>query len=323
MRPLRSLILYAGAVFVGGALLAPWLHHLAQWAAEDRPALRKLAETPFHRFATRSMLLIALLGLWPFLQSLGVRSWASAGFVARRDQGAHLRVGLALGVASLGVMIFLALAFNARRWDAIGAGQWVGKLPGLIFTALLVAFLEELLFRGALFRGLRETHGWKTALAVSSAVYALVHFFQKAASPAHVTWHSGLDLLPRMFAGLGEWETAVPAFIALTLAGATLALAFHRTGNLWFSIGLHAGWVFCIGSNKLITDGAPDAAARLWGTGRFYDGWFAPVVMMLVAGAVWKLTPAPRATASIEDRGPVPGSVARTAPLQPADPHGT
>src|SRR5881409_1562195 len=86
MRPIRSLLLFLLVVFVGGALLAPWLYRLAQWTK-----LESLVQRPFHRFVTRGIEALALIGLWPFVRSLGVRSWSSAGIVKPAGQWSRLR----------------------------------------------------------------------------------------------------------------------------------------------------------------------------------------------------------------------------------------
>ena len=46
MRVLRALLIYLAAVFIGGALLAPWLYWLAQTLASSFP---HIANSPFHR----------------------------------------------------------------------------------------------------------------------------------------------------------------------------------------------------------------------------------------------------------------------------------
>ena len=64
----RALALYLGTVFVAGGLVAPWLHGGARsLAARVRP-LAPLAAFPFHRYLNRSILLVALVGLWPFVR---------------------------------------------------------------------------------------------------------------------------------------------------------------------------------------------------------------------------------------------------------------
>ena len=70
MRPLRALVIYIGVVFIGGALLAPWLYRLAQSVGHSFP---QIASAPFHYFVNRSLLILALAGLWTLLCALGAK----------------------------------------------------------------------------------------------------------------------------------------------------------------------------------------------------------------------------------------------------------
>ena len=73
----------------------------------------------------------------------------------------------------------------------------------------------------------------------------------------------------------------MPGFFNLTLVGALLALAYQRTGNLYFSIGLHAGWIFWLKTYGTFTAAPARAPAWFWGTDKMIDGW--PALMVLVA----------------------------------------
>ena len=46
MRPLSALVIYIAVVFIGGALLAPWLWWLAQTGAHRFPQDRRRAVPP-------------------------------------------------------------------------------------------------------------------------------------------------------------------------------------------------------------------------------------------------------------------------------------
>src|SRR5580700_6023622 len=83
-RIVYSLLIYFAIVFPGGALLAPWLYWLAQWAAGHWPALSSLAASPFNRFLDRSLLGLALVFLLPLLRCSGMQSWTEIGFVRQR-----------------------------------------------------------------------------------------------------------------------------------------------------------------------------------------------------------------------------------------------
>ena len=289
MRPLLSLLLYLAVIFVGAALLSPWLYWLAHWAAGQTPLFARLSTQPFHRYVNRSLLGLAVLGLWPFLRSIGADSWSAVGLVNPGGNWRRVAAGFALGFASLACVVLLAVADGARTMKTdLTAPALFSKTFSASLSALVVALLEELLFRGALFGSLRRAHRWGTALVVSSAVYALVHFFQKPTPPTtEITWSSGLELLPLMLHGFVEIETLVPGFFSLLLAGMILGLAYQRTGTLYLSIGLHAGWIFWLKFYGAVTVPAPDARQWFWGSGKLIDGWLASGILVLVLLAVW------------------------------------
>src|SRR5271170_6025036 len=99
-RPIQSLLIYFAVVFPGGALLAPWLYWLAQWASGHWHAFSGLAASPFHRFLDRSLLGLALLCLWPLLRGGGARSWQDLGFARQPTFAWQILRGFALGWAS-------------------------------------------------------------------------------------------------------------------------------------------------------------------------------------------------------------------------------
>jgi len=282
-RPLRFLLLYVVVIFIGAALLAPWVYWLAQAAGTHSAALAKIGAQPFHRYVNRCLLVLAILGCWPFLRSIGANSWPAVGLVKTSEKWRRLAAGFALGFGSLALVALLATAAGGRNLNSdYPATAFLSKFVSAGLSAVVVGFLEELLFRGALFGALRKTHGWIVALFVSSAVYALVHFFQKPASPAEITWTSGLELLPRMLRGFAEVEMLVPGFFTLLLAGIILALAYHRTGSLYLSIGLHAGWIFWLKFYGVVTIAAPDARPWFWGSAKLIDGWLALGILVPV-----------------------------------------
>lgn len=303
MRPLRALVIYVVVVFIGGALIAPWLYWLCQHFASTFP---HLAASPFHRYVNRSLLGLALLGLWPLLRSLGATSLREVGLVWPAGQWKKLGAGFLLGFVSLAVAAFAALAFGARQLDPhLATGALVGKLFSAALTAVVVAVLEEILFRGAIFGALRKMFHWVFALVVSSMIYAIVHFMQSADVAGSVTWLSGLQLLPRMLAGFGDVQALVPGFFNLTLVGAMLALAYQRTGNLYFSIGLHGGWIFWLKSCGAITRQVA-AASAWWGTSKLIDGWMA-LVVLAAALLVFTRLPAGRNASAAPVRMPIGG----------------
>ena len=289
MRPLRALVIYIVLVFLGGALLAPWLWHLAQLGAHFFP---RMASAPFHRFVDRSLLILALAGLWPLLQALGATSARDIGLSLPYGQSGKLAGGLLVGLISLALVAITAICCHARTLiPDITPHKIVGTLFSATGTAAIVAVLEEILFRGGIFGGLRRVLHWPFALAISSAVYALVHFLQRTELTGPVYWSSGLALLPRMLGGFADFHALVPGFFTLTLAGILLGLAYQRSGNLYYPVGLHAGWIFCLKCYGALTVAAPGAAIWWWGSGKLFDGWLAFLVLLLALAVFKHISP--------------------------------
>jgi hypothetical protein len=279
MRPIRLLLIYFAVVFLGGALLAPWLYWLAQWAAAHWPTLAGLAAKPFHRFLDRSLLGLALLCLWPLLRGGGARRWRDLSFVRQVRPARQILRGFALGWASLAAVALLAVVCGARAFILThSAAEVLRLLLNATVTAVVVAILEELIFRGALFGLLRQSMSWPAALVVSSAIYSVVHFIKSGATPLPVEWHSGLALLWEM---LRHPPPMLPAFFTLFVAGSILALSYQRTGTLYFSIGLHAGWIFWLKAYGFLC--SPSSAYfSFWGTDKLIDGWLSCIVLAIL-----------------------------------------
>ncbi len=286
-RPLRALLLYLAAVFIGGALLAPWLYAAVRGLAPSVPALEKLAEMKFARYVNRGLLVVALAGLPFYVRAAGIRRWADVGIDPEDAAWRRFGAGFALGIVSLAAVCAIALLAGGRQL-APGAtgGQLAAAAAGALLTALVVGVMEELLFRGAMFGGLRRAMPWGAALLLSSAVYAIVHFMGRPPDPPEVAWLSGLRVMPGMLAGMTELRALLPGFLSLTLAGVILGLAYQRTGDLAASIGIHAGWIFWLRFYALLTDAVPGADPWFWGTSKLVDGWLALAALVVVLAAV-------------------------------------
>jgi len=305
MRPYRILALYIGGVLLGGALLAPWVYWAARGLAHLVPAAQPLAEHPFHRYEHRALLLCAVVGLRPFLKALGVRSWADLGLSGRPGKAGRVVGGLSLSVGALALAALVVLLAGARAVNAdIGIRALAGRLAGTAVTASVVSVLEEVLFRGGLFGGLRTADRWKRALVVSSALYAILHFFGSPPSPETVTWASGLALLPGMLSGFVDLGRLVPDFFNIFVVGALLAVAYHRTGDLYYSIGMHAGLVFAASAYGALTVPVSGVHLAYWGSGILIDGWMAFLVLSLTMLALLLHLPRPvPEEARAEERG--------------------
>ena len=280
MRLLAALAIYIIFVFVGGALIAPGLHGLAQWGAEQFPSVEKLAYQPFHRYVNRCFMVIAIVGLWP-LSKIAKLTWADAGWGTGPDRWKLLRKGLFVGFVSLAIPAVLCVLVGERSLYAPPTfSKLLTHFGNAIGAAVLVALLEEAVFRGVVFGSLKKHTTLPVAVGITSGIYALVHFFERTRHEGEVVWSSGLALLPKMMGGFGEWDMIIPGFFSLTVAGIILAMAVRTTGNLYFSIGLHAGWIFWLKTYKFFTRPVGENHAWFWGSGKLIDGWIAFLVLV-------------------------------------------
>ncbi len=137
--------------------------------------------------------------------------------------------------------------------QAIDWGKAVkGALPG----ALIVAVIEELLFRGVLLGIFLRAMKPAPAIASLSFLFAFVHFLSPpplARVPDPEAANAGFILLGQIFSRFADPLSMVSRFSILAMVGVVLAYARYRTASLWLPVGLHAGWVFGIGIFKAAT----------------------------------------------------------------------
>lgn len=188
--------LVIATAWVGGLLIALTTLHI-------KPALL---------FETIGAVVIAVA----YLLYVHVVERRSASELALRGAPAEFGTGFLFGAALFTVTIGIIWALG--DYKIVGLNNWSAILTPLAF-ALAAGVLEEILFRGVIFRITEEWLGSWGALAVSSVLFGAAHL----ANP-HATLMSALA-------------------IALE-AGVLLGAAFMITRRLWLPIGLHAAWNF-------------------------------------------------------------------------------
>jgi hypothetical protein len=127
---------------------------------------------------------------------------------------------LAGGIALFGIAVAIAAILGI--YHVVGRGNASSLLLDLIAVGVAPALIEEILFRGILFRWIEELGGSWAALIVTSALFGLAHLYNPGA-----TWFS--------------------SFAVAVEAGLLLGGAYMVTRTLWMAIGLHAAWNFTQG----------------------------------------------------------------------------
>lgn len=208
-------------------------------------------------------LLAALAGYGGYLFYL--RRIEGRGVPELRGPGGARELGAGAAFGALMFLAVLGMLAAAGVYGFTGTGD-----PAVLLKSatemVFVALVEEILFRGVLFRLPERALGTRLALVVSAAIFALAH-------------------LPN--AGVTALAVANTA-----LAGLLFAAAYLVTRRLWLPIGMHFAWNFVSdGLLSLPTSGHPARgllqgrlAGPEWLTGGAY-GLEASVVTFVVMGA--------------------------------------
>ena len=158
---------------------------------------------------------IAFLMVAGFRKFVDKKSLNSLGFETNK-KFPHGAVGFLAGIVLLCIAsIFLFFTKNLQ-WTAI---HFNAKDLFLGFGLMvIVAFYEEMVFRGYLLNNLLDSVNKWTALYITAFLFALAH-----------TNNPGITVL---------------AFVNIFLAGLLLGVNYIFTKNLWFAIALHFSWNF-------------------------------------------------------------------------------
>ncbi len=166
----------------------------------------------------------------------------------------------------------------------------LGKLLSkIIIPAVAAPLVEEWVFRGLLL-GLWLRFAKPAAACIgTSLLFAFLHFLKPPdgaiiADPAHVL--AGFELLGKILLHFSDPLFFVTDFATLFVVGLILAWARVRTGALWFSIGLHAGWVAAFKGFNLSYDDVDGHFLRPWGVGESLRSGVLPLLALGVTAIV-------------------------------------
>jgi len=264
-------LIYLTAIVTVGALVA-YLIHLATFGTLN-----------FSLVVSRGAQVILLLSLIPLSRALHLGrhelgippTWAAG--------GRQLLSGLAIGIGILSLHVTLLLqlrVFKPNPDVAPTLADFSVAMPNALASGLLVAIMEEFIFRGVMLAALVRYSRPVCGVLVTAGYYALLHFVKSDLRPAgaNVHWDSGFVILAHGIDYLMT-ETTVDALLALFCAGLFLAtVRLLRPDGLALCIGIHAGWVVVIKLARRYTN--PDPHMRL----SYLVSWYDQVIGYAAAG---------------------------------------
>lgn len=206
------------------------------------------------KIVSRLLLVLVAIGVVVLVRRSGL-TWTQMGYGPFQTSEFVATIVVGLVSLSVPVLIFLGIEYRVPDdrviWLSFG---FVLALVGSSFTALLVGIFEETLFRGWMLQRLTTYWGGVSAAAVSSLLYALVHFtgVNDVQVPLEVQWHTLLVILPSLLLPVLDLASNWDSMLSLFAVG--MVLCYVRTvWGLWQCIALHAAWVFGIRLFKDLT----------------------------------------------------------------------
>ncbi len=181
--------------------------------------------------------------------------------------------GFFAGVSIITVVVFVLYLLGYYTIHSFNSARVVFH-P--LFVLMIAGVVEEVFFRGIIYRIIEDSLGTDLALAISSLLFGFVHLQNENA-----TFFSGIA-------------------IALEL-GIILGIAFSLTRCLWLPIFLHVGWNFAIVFYGMAVSGMEEfpglLRGELEGPAYLTGGDFGPensiitvMVSLLVFGGIYRMT---------------------------------
>ncbi len=144
------------------------------------------------------------------------REWSAVGLGRAALRPMVLGRGALLGTLAIGLPSLVLLAFGALRAEPALDGSWWSTALSTLGVLAPAALFEELLVRGYPFSVLREAGGTTLAIALTSAVFGVLHLQNPGATATSV--------------------------LVVALAGVFLAGVLLATGSLWAAFTAHLAW---------------------------------------------------------------------------------
>lgn len=201
-------------LFVAGILIAAIMAGLSAMYGEEAGAGYLPLLLPFAASA-----LVAIVLGWGAGRIFEDLSFASLGLSLSRRGLADLALGSVIGTAAIGCAVLIGAIGGGLRFELNTASSRASIAASLAFTLVIFAvgaLSEEALFRGYLLQTLvRSRLAW-LGVILTSVLFALAHNTNPSAN--------------------------VLSTVNTGIAGVWFALAYLKTRNLWFPLGIHLAW---------------------------------------------------------------------------------
>jgi len=252
----RRLIFFLLAVLALTCVISPWLAAGAGWVAARWSNL--ISEPiPFSRIFNRAFMISGIVLFIFYRRLFSGAHWKQLLVVDFRNGCGDLLTGLGLAIGS---MVVLTAAMTANDvfspFFRVSLAEALGTLASALSAGIFAGALEEVFFRGMLFKGLHDAGRPLRAYLLANLFFSLLHFVR----PGQAYFLDGFEPLAgfrhlfKTFAPFLDPLPILPGIFGLFLIGVVLSYALVRTGKLYLSIGLHAGWIIGLKTLRVFGD---------------------------------------------------------------------
>jgi CAAX protease family protein len=236
---------------------------------------------PFPRIFDRTVMVTLLVALLCFARPLQLAKLLREGFARPRPNLARTGAGLLVALVAVGALFGIAAYMGPSH--SIPYREIAMRASSAVLAAIVIGILEEGFFRAFLLGGMESDFGSGGAVLISSAIYAIAHVVR---APAHyyvIGIHpaAGVRNLAESAVRLSHPLATFPELLGLFLLGVVLGEAFLLSRTVYFSIGMHVGFVLGAKSWPALAESRIRVPRWLAGSGP---------VPLIGAPAAWAMT---------------------------------
>ena len=262
----QRLLIFLIIVLALTSVLSPWFAIGTDWMTDQLPGVERF---PFSRIFNRTFMFSGIVLFFLCRRLIRIGDLAELGFVSLGQGGGDLLRGGSLAVGSLAALVLaMSVADVFEPYFRLSLSKSLSRSFSALLSGVFAGSLEEIFFRGILFKGLLQNGKLFRAFVVSSLFYSALHFVK----PGEAYFVDGFEPLAGFrhllytFTPFSEPLDILPGMFGLFLLGVVLSYAFFRTGNLYLSIGLHVGWIFGLKSVRVFGDYTREDLGWLFGS---------------------------------------------------------
>ena len=246
MKTYQRLLIFGLVVLALAALISPWAAAAWWYFTDAHPGWERYS---FSKIFDRTFMVMGIVTFFTGRRFLRLGSLKELGLSPKTRAVRDVVIGAGLAVGSMVILVSLMSFTGAfSPFFRLSVAETFARCAKALLAAASVAFVEEIFFRGIIFKGLRQDTRLAYAYLLAALFYSAIHFVQPADEKllSAIEPLAGFRHVAESFHPFLNPETLLPGLFGLFLIGVVLCYAFARTGTLYMSMGLHAGWIFAL-----------------------------------------------------------------------------